>query len=175
LRRPNYKDSAKLASQLPMSAADPILLLAGAWLGAASGVLALLTVAGYLSRWGIRFRLVGITSFTALLSLSCLAFAISYSPRVAVEGAVSVPVVFDNGAELVIAAAPADLPAAAVGPTVEQVARNLRGSGRNSPAGQVTVRLRRVESQQPGLSRPVVLAEARRDLRTGEVRLLGAL
>jgi len=154
-----------------MSAADPILLLAGEWLGAASGVLALLTVTGYLRRWGIRFRLVGVTSFTALLSLSCLAFAVSYTPRVVVEGAVSVPVVFDNGAELVIAAAPADLPQAAAGPTVEQVARNLRGSGRNSDSGQVIVRLRRVELQQPGLSQPQVLAEARRDLRNGAVTL----
>lgn len=158
-----------------MSAADPILLLAGAWLGAASGVLALLTVAGYLSRWGIRFRLVGVTSFTALLAISCLAFAVSYTPRVVVDGAVSVPVVFDNGAELVIAAAPADLPREAAAATVEQVARNLRGSGRNSSDGQVIVRLRRVETLRPGLSQPVVLAEARRDLRTGAVSVQGVL
>jgi hypothetical protein len=63
-------------------AADPILLTAGKWLGAASGVLALTTIAGYMSRWGIRFRLVGVTSFTALLAVSCLTFAVSYSPRV---------------------------------------------------------------------------------------------
>ena len=140
-------------------AADPILLVAGTWLGAASGVLAVLTIAGFLSRWGIRFRLVGITSFTALLSLSCLAFAISYNPRVSVPGAVQVPVVFDNGTDLVIAAAPADLPGEAAPPTVEQVARNLRGGGRGGSAGQVRVRLRRVEAVEPGLARPVVLAE----------------
>lgn len=170
LPAPNYKDGAKPVTT-PSMAADPILLLAGAWLGAASGVLALLTATGYLQRWGIRFRLVGITSFTALLSLSCLAFAVSYTPRVLVEGAVSVPVVFDNGSDLVIAAAPADLPAAAAAPSVEQVARNLRGSGRGSGDGRVTVRLRRVEAKQPGLSEPVVLAEAQRDLRSGEVTL----
>jgi hypothetical protein len=175
LRRPNYKDGAKSSPTPLMRAADPILLLAGAWIGAASGVLAVLTVAGYLSRWGIRFRLVGITSFTALLSLSCLAFAVSYTPRMVVEGAVSVPVVFDNGAELVIAAAPADLAQAAAAPTVEQVARNLRGSGRSSDSGVVTVRLRRVETVRAGLSQPVVLAEAKRDLRTGEVTVQGAL
>ena len=65
---------------------DPILLVAGEWLGAASGVLALITIVAYLVRWGVRFRLVGITSFTALLALSCLAFAVSYRPRVVVEG-----------------------------------------------------------------------------------------
>ena len=150
-------------------AADPILLLAGAWLGAASGGLALLTITGYLQRWGVRFRLVGVTSFTALLALSCLAFAVSYTPRISVEGARSVPVVYDNGADLVIAAAPADLPAPAVRPSLEQVAQNLRGSGRRSDTGRVVVRLRRVEQLSDGLSQPVVLAEAERDLRTGTV------
>jgi hypothetical protein len=148
---------------------DPILLVAGEWLGAASGVLALITIAGYLLRWGVRFRLVGITSFTALLAVSCLAFAVSYRPRVMVEGAVSVPVVFDNGAELVVAAAPVDLQAAAALPSAEQVARNLRGNGRQSDDASVVVRLRRVELVAPGLSQPVILAEVRRDLMTGEI------
>jgi hypothetical protein len=149
--------------------ADPILLVAGEWLGAASGLLAVITIAAYVLGWGIRYRLVGITSFTALLSLSCLAFAVSYRPRVAVEGAVSVPVVYDNGSDLVVAAAPPDLDPAAVAPTVEQVARNLRGSGRTTADAIVRVRLRRVDPQAPGLSRPVVLAEAQRNLITGDV------
>ena len=152
-------------------AADPILLVAGKWLGIASGVLAVLMVVGLLARWGIRFRLVGITSFTTLLAISCAAFAISYSPRLSIEGAVSVPVVFDNGADLVVAAAPADLAPEAFAPTVQQVASNLRGSGRNTSDGLVTVRLRRVEPAGEGVSRPVVLAEAQRDLVSGTVTL----
>ena len=152
-------------------AADPILLVAGKWLGMASGVLAVLMVVGFLARWGIRFRLVGITSFTTLLAISCAAFAISYSPRLSIEGAVSVPVVFDNGADLVVAAAPADLAPEAFAPTVQQVASNLRGSGRNTSDGLVTVRLRRVEPAGEGVSRPVVLAEAQRDLVSGSVTL----
>ncbi len=147
-------------------AADPILLLAGRWLGVASGVLVLLTIIGFVARWGIRFRLVGVTSFTVLLSISCLAFAISYSPRVSVPGAVQVPVVFDNGSDLVIAAAPEALEAAAIVPSLEQVALNLRRSGRASADGQVTVRLRRIEAVEAGLGRPVVLAETTRDLTT---------
>lgn len=150
---------------------DPILLVAGEWLGAASGVLAVLTVSGFLLRWGIRFRLVGVTSFTALLALSCLAFAVSYRPRVVVEGAVSVPIVFDNGADLVVAAAPADLPDAAIAPTLEQVARNLRGNGRQTDDAIVRVRLRRTEARDAGVSEPVVLGEARRDLIRGDVTL----
>jgi hypothetical protein len=150
-------------------AADPILFVAGEWLGAASGLLAVLTVAGFVSRWGIRFRLVGVTSFTALLAISCLAFSVSYVPRVSVAGAMSVPIVFDNGADLVIAAPTTELPRQAWGPTAEQVARNLRGSGRTSADGHVRVRLRRVEAIDDGLGRPVILAEADRDLATGTV------
>jgi hypothetical protein len=140
--------------------ADPLLLKAGLWLGVATGLLLLATVVAFVVGWGTRFRLVGVTSFTGLLAISCLAFAISYSPRTQVAGAVSVPVVFDNGTDLVIAAAPADLPPEAYRPSVEQVASNLKGSGRTSPDGLVHVRLRRVDSVEPGLSRPVVLAEA---------------
>lgn len=151
--------------------ADPLLFQAGQWLGAASGVLALLTAAGFLRRWGIRFRLVGVTSFTALLSLSCLAFAISYTPRVTISGAVVAPVVFDSGGDLVIAQARADLPESSWAPTAVQVASNLRGGGRTSPDGRVRVRLRRVEPAGPDSGRPVVLAEAVRDLVTGEVSL----
>jgi hypothetical protein len=151
---------------------DPLSLKAGLWLGAASGALAVWMVVAFVMGWGFRFRLVGVTSFTALLSLSCLAFAISYSPRTQVEGAVSVPVVFDNGSNLVIAAATADLPAEAYAPTVEQLALNLRSSGRSSADGLVHVRLRRVDPVGTGVSRPVVLAEATRSLDDGAVKVL---
>jgi hypothetical protein len=151
--------------------ADPLLLTTGEWLGIASAALLLLTVVAFVVRWGIRFRLVGVTSFTVLLSLSCLAFAVSYAPRQLVDGAVSVPVVFDNGSDLVVAAAPADLAPEAFEPSVEQVALNLRGSGRGTQ--QVEVRLRRVESTAPGTDTPKVLATAIRNLADGSVTLQG--
>lgn len=152
--------------------ADPLLLKAGLWLGAAAAVLLLLTLAAFVGSWGVRFRLVGVTSFTALLALSCLAFAISYSPRRSIEGARVLPVVFDNGADLVVAAQPADLPAEAVAPSLEQLALNLRGSGRHSSDGLVHVRLRRLQAEADGSSRPVLLAEAVRDLSDGSVRMV---
>lgn len=148
-------------------ATDPILLEAGRWLGMASGGLFVLMLVGFRLGWGIRFRLVGVTSFTTLLAISCVAFAVSYRPRLLIEGAVSVPIVYDNGADLVIAAAPADLAEAAVAPSLEQVARNLRGSGRNTADGLVTVRLRRIVAEADGLDRPVVLAEVQRNLGSG--------
>jgi hypothetical protein len=150
-------------------AADPILLVAAKWLGVAALGLLGLTVAGFVARWGVRFRLVGVTSFTILLAISCAAFAVSYTPRVTVPGAVVVPVVFDNGSDLVVAAAPPDLPPGAEEPTAEQVARNLRRGGRSPADGVVRVRLRRLDPSGKGEARPVVHAEARLDLRSGEI------
>jgi hypothetical protein len=49
------------------------------------------------------------------------------------------------------------------------VARNLRPTGRSPADGLVRVRLRRLEPAGEGVSRPVVLAEARLDLRSGEI------
>ena len=152
--------------------ADPLLLKAGSWLAIAGGVLLLLTVLAFVSGWGMRFRLVGVSSFTLLLAAGCGAFAISYSPRTSIEGAQVVPVVFDNGGSLVVAAVPADFPLEAAAPSVEQVATNLRGSGRSSADGLVHVRLRQLQAQTNGSSKPQVLAEATRDLRSGEVTLV---
>ena len=157
-------------SLLPM-AADPIFFQAGQWLAAAGGALVVVTVVAFLAGWAVRFRLVGVSSFTLLLAVSCLAFALSYVPRVSIPGARSVPVVYDNGSDLVIAAAPADLPAEAIQPTLEEVARNVHGSGRTSEDGFLHVRLRRVEPATVGAGRPVVLGEARVELATGRVNL----
>jgi hypothetical protein len=150
-------------------AADPILFQAGQWLGVAGAVLALVTVVAFLLGWGVRFRLVGITSFTLLLAISCLAFAVSYKPRISVNGAITVPVVFDNGTDLVIGAAPPDLAPEAIAPTVEQLALNVQARGRSSADGLVRVRLRRIEPVEGSAGRPVVLGEARIDLASGAV------
>ena len=147
---------------------DQLLLTAAPWLGWSGLALGLLTVVAFLAGWGLRFRLVGVSSFTLLLSVSCWAFAVSYSPPVRIEGAVRVPVVFDNGDALVVAQAPADMPMSAVTPTLEQLAGNLRGAGRSSRT--VQVRLRAVQPDGDGRSRPVILGEIVRDFRQAPPR-----
>ena len=142
---------------------DQLLLSAVPWLAWGGLGLGLLTVVAFLAGWGLRFRLVGVSSFTLLLAASCWAFAVSYTPPVVVEGAVRVPVVFDNGNDLVVAQAPADLDSATVAATLEQLAGNLRGSGRGSSL--VVVRLRALETAGEGVSRPVILGETVRDFR----------
>ena len=82
-------------------------------------------------------------------------------PTVVIEGAVRAPIVFDNGSDLVVAQIPIDIDSSSIAPTLEQIAGNLRGSGRGSRT--VVVRLRGIESVGDGVGRPVVLGETVRD------------
>jgi len=56
---------------------------------------------------------------------------------------------------------------------LEQLAGNLRGSGRSSPDGFVRVKLRQLEQQADGSSKPLILGEAIRDLKSGLVTQTG--
>lgn len=139
---------------------DPLLLKTGLWLAIAAAACVVLTLVGFSAQWGVRFRLVGVTSFTVLLAIACLAFSISYEPHQHIPGAVSVPVVFDNGSGLIVAAAPVSLPQESIAPTLQQLALNQ--SRRQLGSGKaIRVRLRQLKpAEQPGSSRPRVLGEA---------------
>ncbi len=141
---------------------DVLLLKAGVVIGAMALLFVALTVAGFLARWGIRFRLVGISSFTMLLALACMAFALSYEDRQTVPGAVNTPIVFDNSRGLITAAPQEPLPVAAIAPTLQQLALNQARRPQSAANGQVIVRLRQVEpTDEAGVSRPRLLGEAR--------------
>lgn len=141
---------------------DPLLFKAGVLIGAMALFLVVLTVAGFLARWGIRFRLVGMSSFTVLLAVACVAFALSYETRPTIPGAVTVPVVFDNGRGLIIAAPKEPLPSGAITPTLQQLAINQSQRPQSAANGEITVRLRQVEpTNEAGVSRPHLLGEAR--------------
>ena len=144
-------------------ASDQLLLTAAPWLGWSGLGLGGLTAVAFLARWGIRFRLVGVSSFTLLLAVSCWAFGVSYTPPVVVDGAVRAPIVFDNGNDLVVAQVPADLAPTTVQATLEQLKGNLRGSGRSSDT--VLVRLRGIRAEGDGLGRPVILGEVSKTFR----------
>ena len=154
---------------------DPLLFKAGVWIGAMGLLFVMLTVAGFLAGWGIRFRMVGISSFTLLLALACMAFALSYEERQTIPGAVNVPVVFDNGRGLVVAAPREPLPVATIAPTLQQLAVNQLRRPQSAANGQITVRLRQVEpTEKAGVSRPRLLGEARLPLggQPEDIRLL---
>ena len=131
-----------------------------AWGGAGLGVITLIS---FLIGWGFRFRLVGATIFTLLLSGSCWAFAESYTPPLSIEGAIYLPVVYDNGYDLVVAQANEDIPEELIKPTLEQIAGNLKGGGRNG--SEVHVKIRKLVPISDGISEPRILGEAIRDIK----------
>ena len=147
---------------------DQLLLNTVPWLAWAGVVFSILTLIAFFAGWGLRFRLVGVSSFTFLMAISCWAFAVSYSPPVQVDGAVRAPVVFDNGNDLVVAQIPADLTPDTVTATLDQLSANLRGAGRSSST--VKIRLRALQSEGDGMSRPVVVGETVRDFRSAPIR-----
>ena len=137
------------------------------WLAWGGSGLGILTILAYLLKWGIKFRLTGITIFTLLLSGSCWAFDKSYSPPINVEGYKYAPIVYDNGFDLVVAQASNDFPEEAIKPTLLQIAGNLKGGGRNG--SQVKVRLRKIESDGDGISKPIILGEIINDLKESKI------
>ncbi len=131
------------------------------WLSWAGLVLIALTLIGFIFNWGIKFRLVGVTVFTLLLAGSSWAFSASYTPPVVIEGAKYAPIVYDNGYDLLVAQALDDFPEEAINPTLQQIAGNIKGGGRNGAL--VHVRLRKLESGGDGVSKPKILGEVIRD------------
>ena len=137
------------------------------WLAWGGSGLGLLTVLAYITGWGIKFRLTGVTIFTLLLSASCWAFEKSYTPPFNVEGYKYAPIVYDNGFDLVVAQASNDFPEESIKPTLLQIAGNLKGGGRNG--AQVKVRLRKIESVKDGISKPIILGEIINDLKESKI------
>ncbi len=143
----------------------PFLLASSTkWLALTGLVLGITTIIAFFINWGAKFRLVGATIFSLLLSGSCWAFAKSYVPPLNIEGAKYVPTVFDNGNDLVVAQAKSDFPDEAIQPSLEKLAGSLKGGGRNG--AKVKVRLRKVESVGQGISKPIIIGEVVRDLST---------
>ncbi|MBQ57855.1 hypothetical protein CL642_02560 [bacterium] len=137
-----------------------LLEMSSKWLAWSGLGLSVLTLVAFITQWGVRFRLVGVSSFTFLLAVSCWAFSISYSPPIRIDGAQQVPIVFDNGTNLVVAQAAEGFQSEAINPTLNQIAANLRPGGRNL---EVRVRLRQIQPVNEGTSRPVVLGEVTRN------------
>ena len=63
-----------------------------------------------------------------MLSLSSWAFIQSYTEKVVIEGAKYVPIVYDNGFDLIIAKADNDFPEESINPTLEQLWKLKKGS-----------------------------------------------
>ena len=120
------------------------------------------TTVAFIFNFGFKFRIIGATIFSFLLSLSSWAFIQSYTEKVVIEGAKYVPIVYDNGFDLIIAKADDDFPEEYIKPTLEQLSENLR---RGSRAGaNVKIKLRKLEKISNDISKPVVIGEVQKNV-----------
>ena len=120
-------------------------------------ILTLFTLVSFFINLSYKFRLTGASIFAFLLSISSWAFLQSYSENIKVDGAVYVPIVYDNGSDLIIAKANIDFPLEAVDPSLEQISRNLKRGSRSGK--NVIIRIRGLEKISEDISKPIILGE----------------
>ena len=133
--------------------------------GILGGILFFITLITFLFNFPIKFRLTGATIFSFLLSIFSWAFLQSYSENIKVEGAVYLPIVYDNGSDLIITKADQDLPIESIEPTLEQISSNLKKGSRSGR--KVKIRIRRLEKISEGVSKPIVIGEVEKSFITG--------
>tara|TARA_Y100001968_G_C18682934_1_gene403294 strand:- start:6 stop:449 length:444 start_codon:yes stop_codon:yes gene_type:complete len=114
-------------------------------------------IIAFIFNFDFKFRIVGATIFSLLLSLSSWAFIQSYSQKVEIEGSRYLPIVYDNGFDLIIAKAEDDFPTKAIEPTLQQLSENLRKGSRSG--ANVKIKIRKLEKVANTVSKPVIIGE----------------
>ena len=117
----------------------------------------LVTLISFIFNLNFKFRIIGATIFSLLLSLSSWAFIQSYSEKVLIEGAKYLPIVYDNGFDLIIAKAENQFPEESIEPTLKQLSENLRKGSRSG--ANVKIKIRKVVEVSKGVSKPIIIGE----------------
>ena len=121
------------------------------------------TVIAFIFNFRFKFRIIGATIFSLLLSFSSWAFIQSYTEKVLIEDAKYVPIVYDNGFDLIIAKADEDFPEESIEPTLAQLSENLRKGSRSG--ANVKIKIRKLEKISDGVSKPVVIGEVQKNVK----------
>jgi len=125
--------------------------------------LLIVSLVAFVFNFSFKFRIIGATIFSILLSLSSWAFIQSYSEKIVIEGAKYLPIVYDNGFDLIIAKAEDDFPEKSIAPTLEQLSENLRKGSRSG--ANVKIKIRKLEKVSADVSRPVVIGEVQKNVK----------
>jgi hypothetical protein len=134
--------------------------------GFATIAIAVFMVVALLLNWGFRYRLVGVTGFFIVLTVGLFGLSLGLSPHASYPGAVRYSLIYDNGNDrAVVAVAPNKMTPEAAEATLRQAANDLYSFGRVGESdGNLHVRMRAITHPQPGVSEPVYLGEATRNL-----------
>lgn len=141
------------------------LIIGAQWVGIFTIVCAVLAVLAFLFKWGIRFRLVGVTGFMAVLTGGIFALSLGFHSRPSIPDAVHYSRVFDRGGDQVVIAVSPKVTEPQLRATLQQATADLYSPGRLSQgADYLTVRVRTILHPEPGVSQPLYLGEVQRSL-----------
>ena len=140
------------------------------WSAYATIAFAVLMVAAFLFKWGIRFRLVGTTGFMVVLTIGLFGLSLGLFNRNVVPGATRYSLVYDNGSNLAVVSVKPDISLAEVDATLRQASGDLFSYGRiGNGDDRFTVRLRTIQHPEPGVSEPIYLGQIRRAIAMRDV------
>lgn len=126
------------------------------------GAIALL---GFVFKWGIRFRFVGVTGFMIVLTVGLLSLSFVPLTRTVIPGAVRYATVYDSGATRVVITVPPTITKDELSATLEQAASDLFSPGRLGRTGEpLEIRVRTVLHPEPGVTQPLYLGKVERSL-----------
>lgn len=146
-----------------------LFLLAAKWVGIATLVCAVVTVLSWVVKWGIRFRMVGVTSFMVILTAGLFTLSIAAVPQIKIPGAVPFSLVYDNGAAQTAIAVPPEISSEQLEATLRQAAYDLFSPGRSGGTDtQLTIRVRTIIHPEENVSKPLYLGYVKRSLRDRE-------
>ena len=121
------------------------------------------TLIAFIFNFGFKFRITGAAIFSLLLSLSSWAFIQSYTEKIKIDGAKYVPVVYDNGFDLIVTKADNEFPKEAIEPTLKQLSENLKKGSRSG--SKVKIRIRKLEKISKDVSKPVIIGEIEKNFK----------
>ncbi|MEO1374075.1 MAG: Ycf51 family protein [Cyanobacteria bacterium J06635_10] len=140
------------------------------WSGIATLIFAFITIVGFILKWGIRFRLAGVTGFMLVLTGGLFPLSLTPITRTVIPGSIRYTLVFDNGSSQAVIATPPQITRSELDATLRQAASDLFSYGRlgSRENNQLIIRARTILHQEPGLSIPLYLGQIKRSLSNRE-------
>ncbi|MDJ0731164.1 MAG: Ycf51 family protein [Crocosphaera sp.] len=128
-----------------------------------------LAIVAFIFKWGIRFRLVGITGFLIVLTVGLFGLGLGLFERTEIPGSVRFSRVYDNGGNQVVIVVKPSIREAELEPTLKQAANDYFSYGRTAGKdNKLTIRVRTLVHPEPGVSLPLYIGQVKRSLSVRE-------
>jgi len=132
------------------------------WSAYATLAFFVLSLLAFLTRWGIRFRLVGATGFMLVLTAGLFGLGLGLFKNVEVPGSIPYSVVYDNGGTNSVISVPREITASELEATLQQAANRLFSLGRINGPSELVIRARTLIHPKPSVSQPIYIGQAKR-------------